>query len=70
LCATLANSNSFVVAQKGSRMTTALYKTDFHAWTQQQALFLRQEDWEKLDWFHLNKFWMRNFGHERFTVYN
>jgi hypothetical protein len=53
LCATLANSNSFVVAQKGSRMTTALYKTDFHAWTQQQALFLRQEDWEKLDWFHL-----------------
>ncbi len=34
-------------------MTTSLYETDFHAWTQHQAELLRQEEFAELDLNHL-----------------
>ncbi len=33
--------------------TAKLYDTDFHAWTQKQALFLRKNRWSELDLFNL-----------------
>ena len=34
-------------------MTTTLYETDFYAWTQRQAVLLREEEFEQIDWDHL-----------------
>ncbi|MFN8491022.1 MAG: DUF29 domain-containing protein [Caldilineaceae bacterium] len=34
-------------------MTTAVYNTDFYAWTQQQAALLRNEEWTEVDWQNL-----------------
>ena len=33
--------------------TPNLYETDFYAWTQEQALLLRQQQWSQLDLFNL-----------------
>lgn len=34
-------------------MSTSLYETDFHAWTQSQAELLREEEFAELDLHHL-----------------
>lgn len=34
-------------------MTATLYDLDFYMWTQRQAVLLRFEEWEKLDWRHI-----------------
>jgi hypothetical protein len=34
-------------------MTTAIYETDFYAWTQRQATLLRAEEFEAVDWNNL-----------------
>lgn len=31
-------------------MTTTLYETDFYAWAQRQAILLREEEFEQVDW--------------------
>jgi len=34
-------------------MTTAIYETDFYAWTERQAALLRAEEFEAVDWHNL-----------------
>lgn len=34
-------------------MSKTLYETDFYAWTQRQAVLLREEEFEQIDWDHL-----------------
>jgi hypothetical protein len=34
-------------------MTTTLYETDFYAWTQRQAVLLREEEFTEVDWHNL-----------------